>query len=136
MSQTVLITGTSTGFGKLIAQTEAAKGHQVIATMRGTEGKNKNQAEELENFGKEAAGSIEVFELDVASDDSVSTALKAISDKYDEIDVLVNNAGVGGGGITEGFSIEQFEHIMNVNVTGVHRVVKGILPMMRKKAKA
>jgi len=133
MSQTILITGTSTGFGKLIAQTAASKGHHVIATMRGVDGKNKGQAEALRKYGQESAGSIAVFEMDVATDDSVLTAIDKIKAEYKEIDVLVNNAGIGGGGLTEGFTVSQFDQIMNVNVTGVHRVVRGILPIMRKK---
>lgn len=101
--------------------------------MRGINGKNKEQATELSKYGESQLGSIEVIELDVASDASVKTAIDQISAKYDQIDVLVNNAGIGGGGLTEGFTVDQFEQIMNINVTGVHRVIKGILPIMRKK---
>jgi len=133
MNQTILITGTSTGFGKLIAETAASKGHTVIATMRGIEEKNKNQADELAQYGAKSPGSITVYELDVASDDSVSNAYNSITSDFDDIDVVVNNAGIGGGGLTEGFTVDQFEQIMNINVTGVHRVVKSVLPLMRKK---
>ena len=132
MSQTILITGTSTGFGKLIAETSAAKGHKVIATMRGINGKNKDQADQLLKYAEDQPGSIEIVDLDVSSDSSVEAAIKEISSKHAQINVLVNNAGIGGGGLTEGFTVDQFEQIMNVNVTGVHRVIKGILPMMRK----
>ncbi len=133
MSQTILITGTSTGFGKLIAQTSASKGHKVIATMRAVNGKNKEHARELAAYGDNQSGSIEVIELDVASDASVASAMDTLSSKYDKIDVLINNAGIGGGGLTEGFTVDQFEQILNINVTGVHRVIKGILPIMRKR---
>ncbi len=132
MNQTILITGTSTGFGKLIAQTSVKKGHTVIATMRDADDKNKANAEELINFSADQPGSLEVVSLDVASGESVAQALKDILSRHDKIDVLVNNAGIGGGGITEGFTTDQFEQIMNVNVLGVHRVIKGILPTMRK----
>ena len=71
MSQTILITGTSTGFGKLIAQTSAAKGHKVIATMRGSDGKNKEQADQLIKYAEDQPGSIEIMDLDVSSDSSV-----------------------------------------------------------------
>lgn len=132
MSKTVLITGTSSGFGKLIAQTSAAKGYTVIATMRGVEGKNKESAAELTKYGEGQPGSIDVMELDVASGESVASAIQHIEGKYASVDVLVNNAGIGGGGLTEGFTTDQFEQIMNVNVLGVHRMTKGILPIMRK----
>ncbi len=49
--------------------------------------------------------------LDVASDASVKSAIDELSTKYDQIDVLVNNAGIGGGGLTEGFTVDQFEQI-------------------------
>ncbi|MCK5467021.1 MAG: SDR family NAD(P)-dependent oxidoreductase, partial [Cyclobacteriaceae bacterium] len=58
--------------------------------------------------------------------------LNDILTKHNKIDVLVNNAGIGGVGLTEGFTIDQLTHIFNVNVFGVHRVTKGILPTMRK----
>ena len=120
MNQTILITGTSTGFGKLIAETSVKKGHHVIATMRGADGKNKAKAGELLKFSADQPGSLEVVDLDVASDASVSPAIKDILSRHNKIDVLVNNAGIGGGGLTEGFTTEQFDQIMNVNVLGVH----------------
>ena len=132
MNQIILITGTSTGFGKLIAQTSVKKGHTVIATMRGVDGKNKASTEELINFADGQSGSLEVVDLDVAIDTSVTQALNTILAKHDKIDVLVNNAGIGGGGLTEGFTTDQFDQIMNINVLGVHRVTKGVLPTMRK----
>lgn len=132
MSKTILITGTSTGFGRLIALTLAKNNHNVIATMREVEGKNKDKADELRKQGESLPGSIKVYDMDVASDASVKNALDLILVDNDAIDVLVNNAGIGGGGLTEGFTVNQFEQIMNVNVFGVHRVVKGILPYMRK----
>lgn len=132
MNQTILVTGTSTGFGKLIVETSLKKGHHVIATMRGAEGKNKSNAEVLIKLAKDKPGTLEVVDLDVADDTSVSNALGDILSRHDKIDVLVNNAGIGGGGLTEGFTTDQFELILNVNVLGVHRVTKGILPSMRK----
>ena len=119
MSQTILFTGTSTGFGKLIAETSAAKGYKVIATMRGSNGKNKDQADQLLKYAEDQPGSIEIVDLDVSSDSSVEAAIKEISSKHAQINVLVNNAGIGGGGLTEGFTVDQFEQIMNVNITAV-----------------
>ena len=95
MSQTILITGTSTGFGKLIAQTSASKGHRVIATMRAVNGKNEAQAKDLQAFGDSQPGSIEVLELDVASDASVKDAMELISSKYEytrRTDIIEVNA--------------------------------------------
>jgi NAD(P)-dependent dehydrogenase (short-subunit alcohol dehydrogenase family) len=132
MNHTILVTGTSSGFGKLITQTSLKKGHHVIATMRGVEGKNKARAEELIHFAADQPGSLEVIELDVSSDESVTKAIQEILKKHDKIDVLVNNAGIACSGITEGFTTAQVEQVLNVNVLGIHRVTKGILPAMRK----
>ena len=133
MSKTIIITGTSAGFGKLIAQTSVRKGYNVIATMRDADGKNRSNADELIAYSGDQPGSIDVVELDVSSDASVESAVKDILSKHDKIDVLINNAGIGGVGLTEGFTIDQLTHVFNVNVFGVHRVTKGILPSMRKQ---
>lgn len=133
MNKTILITGTSTGFGKLAAQTAAAQGNIIIATMRHTNSKNKAASDELTKFGKEQNGSIEVYDLDVADDASVANTMDEILSKHPDIDVLVNNAGLGAGGLTEGFSVEQFYQILNVNVLGIHRLTKRVLPAMRAK---
>ncbi|MCK5211060.1 MAG: SDR family oxidoreductase [Cyclobacteriaceae bacterium] len=132
MSKTIIITGTSAGFGKLIAQTSVSKGYNVIATMRDADGKNKSNADKLIEYSRDQPGSMVVVELDVSSDTSVENAINDILAKHDKIDVLVNNAGIGGVGLTEGFTTDQLNHILNVNVLGVHRVTKGVLPTMRK----
>lgn len=132
MSKTIIITGTSAGFGKLIAKTSVRKGYNVIATMRDADGKNKSNADELIEYAGNHPGNMNVVELDVSSDSSVKNAINDILAKHDKIDVLVNNAGIGGVGLTEGFTTDQLYQILNVNVLGVHRVTKGILPGMRK----
>ncbi|MEH0155120.1 SDR family oxidoreductase [Limibacter armeniacum] len=127
-SKVILITGTSSGFGNLMAKTLAAKGHHVYATMRNTEGKNfdaANQMRDLQN--------IEVIDLDVSKDKSVKKAVKAIIKEKGRIDVLVNNAGGGGIGLTESYSIEDVKHQFEVNVFGVFRVTKAVLPQMREQ---
>src|ERR1700761_4613954 len=75
MSKTILITGTSNGFGKDAAITLAKAGHHVFASMRAVAGRNKAAADELKALG------IDVVELDVTDDASVETAFKAVHDK-------------------------------------------------------
>ncbi len=130
MSKTVLITGTSSGFGKLMVQTFLTAGHTVIATMRDTEGRNKSIKDEL--LAKADPEKLAVYEMDVSSGSSVEKATQKILEDYSTIDVLINNAGFGGGGITEGFSAEQYDKMLSVNVVGIHRVTRSILPVMRK----
>lgn len=133
MSKTILITGSSTGFGKLTAQTLAKSGHQVIATMRGVEGKNATAADELKTWAKQEGVTLEVIELDVTSDSSVSQAANYVEKNYRGIDAVINNAGIYGGGLTESYSLQDFKNIFEVNVFGSLRVVHAFLPAMRKQ---
>lgn len=124
----ILVTGTSTGFGKLIVKTLVQKGHQVAATMRDVAGKNADSAKELSQL----AG-VKVYNLDVSKDDSVQKAVQQCLVDFGKIDVLVNNAGVYGGGLTEAYSIAQVQAMFDINVYGVLRMVKAVLPSMRKQ---
>ena len=126
MSKVVLITGTSTGFGKLTAITLSKAGHKVVAAMRGADGRNKAAASELA-----ALPGIDVVEMDVTSDDAVNKAVAQVLAKYGKIDVLVNNAGVSGFGLTEAYSINQVRALFEVNFYGVLRTYQAVLPSMR-----
>ena len=123
MSKKILITGCSTGFGFEAAKYLANKGHQVYATMRGTDGKNEGAATSLRDFAKSDGLKLEVLELDVTSDDSVAAAVA----KIPEVDVLINNAGVGFGGPIEAFTSKDFASQIDVNLVGAFRVAKAVL---------
>lgn len=127
MSKTILITGTSSGFGKLMALDLSKRGHKVIAVMRNKATKNALIAQELG-----AAPNIEVIEMDVTSTASVNAAIEATEKKYGQIDVLVNNAGITGFGLFEATTIEQMKNIFEVNVWGSVRNILAVLPSMRK----
>ena len=128
MDKVIVVTGTSSGFGTLMVKRFSAAGYQVAATMRGTQDKNKNVASELS-----AIANVEVFELDVADDESVKNGIAAILDRYKKIDVVVNNAAIQGTGLLEGYSLEQFHKIMNINLYGVFRMYREVLPGMRRE---
>jgi len=123
----VLITGCSSGFGKLAAVELAANGHSVFATMRDINGKNREVANELR-----ANPMIKVVELDVTSDDSVNRAVEQVVAES-PLDVVIHNAGIGVNGVTEGSTTEQFSHVMDVNLIGVHRLNRAILPQLRSR---
>ena len=127
MSKTILITGTSTGFGKLMTKTLAGEGHTVIATMRGVDGKNAASAKELA-----AIPNVEVVEMDVTSDGSVINAINKVLTRHGQIDVLVNNAAVAGFGLLEAYSLDQIRNLFEVNFYGVIRTYQAVLPSMRK----
>jgi NADP-dependent 3-hydroxy acid dehydrogenase YdfG len=127
MSKTVLITGTSSGFGRDTAETLFRAGHIVYASMRGTQGKNREVAEALGKLG------IMTVELDVSDDASVEAGVKKVLVEAGKIDVLVNNAGIGSAGVTEAFTAEQAKVIFDTNVIGLLRVTRAVLPSMRQK---
>ncbi len=124
-SKTVLVTGTSNGFGADIATTLAAAGHRVFATMRDMNGRHSAAAEALRAKG------IHTLELDVTDNASVENAFAQLLDATGgTLDVLVNNAGLAAGGISESFTPEQLSAMFDVNVFGVQRVLRAALPAM------
>lgn len=130
MNKIIFITGTSTGFGKLMTITLSKAGHTVIAGMRGIKGKNAEIAHELASLAN-----VDVVELDVTIDESVQGAVDQTLRKHGRIDVLVNNAGVSGFGLVEAFSLNQIRQMFEVNFYGVLRTYQAVLPAMRKAKK-
>lgn len=132
-TKVVLITGSSSGFGLLTARTLLEQGHTVIASMRGLDAKNKEHADSLRTFAEGKPGTLHLLELDVTSDSSVEAAIKQAYELTAHIDVVVNNAGFGVGGFAETITIPQFQKNFDVNVYGVQRVSRAVLPAMRKQ---
>ena len=122
----VLVTGASGGFGKLTVEKLLANGHQVAATMRNVESRNKDKAEALRNAGAH------IIELDVTNENSVNAAVQTAIDTMGGLDVVVNNAGVGVLGMQEHFTTEDWQKLFNINVFGVQRVNRAALPHMRQ----
>jgi NAD(P)-dependent dehydrogenase (short-subunit alcohol dehydrogenase family) len=132
-AKTILITGTSSGFGRDAAETLASQGHTVVATMRDINGKNKASADALRQLAQERGWSIHIVELDVTSDSSVEQAISVIKSQTASIDVLINNAGYFVSGISEAFTPQQVEAQFATNVFGVHRMMRAVLPTMRQQ---
>ncbi len=126
MTKTILITGASTGFGRDTAETLARAGHKVFASMRDPEAKNRAHADALRGQN------IEVVELDVTDSQSVDRAVAAVIAKAGRIDVLINNAGVAAAGVSEAITPEQATALFDVNVIGLHRVTRAVLPDFRR----
>ncbi len=129
----VLITGSSSGFGYLAAQTLARKGYSVYATMRDIEGRNAAPTEQLRAVAREENLSLEVVELDVTKDASVALAVGSVIERAGKIDVLVNNAGVMYSGVTEAYTLEQAYQQFEPNFFGVIRMNRAVLPHMRQQ---
>jgi NAD(P)-dependent dehydrogenase (short-subunit alcohol dehydrogenase family) len=128
----ILVTGASSGFGKLTAITLARAGYRVFAGMRDPQGKNAAAKDELVAQGNGHGGSVDVVDLDVTSDASVDAAVASMASKLGGIDVVVNNAGVSATGISEAFTVDQTRALYEVNVFGVQRVNRAVLPIMRR----
>ena len=128
MAKTILITGASSGFGRLTAETLAKSGHYVFAGLRTMDGKKVQVAEEFQK------NNIEVLQLDVTDQNSVDLALKRLLEiSMGELDVVINNAGMASAGISESFTPEQVRDLFEVNVFGVQRVIRATLPVLRAK---
>jgi NAD(P)-dependent dehydrogenase (short-subunit alcohol dehydrogenase family) len=131
--QVVLITGSSTGFGKLFADTLARKGHTVFATMRDPGGRNAKNASELRALAEKDSLPLYVLELDVTNDASVERAVDAAVAKAGRIDVVINNAGYYVSGLAEAVTTEQGQRLMDTNFFGPVRVNRAVLPHMRSQ---
>jgi len=131
--QVVLITGSSTGFGRLFADILARKGHTVFATMRDPEGRNAKNASEIRALAERDSLPIHVLELDVTDDDSVGRAVDAAVAKAGRIDVAINNAGYYLTGLEEAVTTEQARRLMDTNFLGPVRVNRAVLPHMRRQ---
>jgi len=124
----ILITGTNSGFGWLAANSCAALGHKVYATMRNTKGRNADKAKALVQ-----QANIEILDVEITNGKSVTDAVATILKKEGRIDVVVNNAGIYATGIAETFTEEDLDKIMDVNVKGPWRTIRAALPQMRKQ---
>ena len=134
-TRNVLITGSSSGFGLDTARLLVSNGYTVFATMRDSTDRNRPIAQALQAFAVAQTGQLHIIDLDVTSDESVDTAVQKAADLTGGIDVVVNNAGVGVGIAAYGETVTagQWQHIFDVNVIGVQRVMRAVLPVLRRQ---
>jgi len=132
-NQVVIITGASSGFGRVTAETLAHHGHTVYATLRDMTGKNQAATRELHRAAEADRTGLRVIELDVTNTDSVERAIQTVVRETGRLDVLINNAGAACVGITEGFTPEQATAQFDVNVIGIHRTTRAALPVFRRQ---
>ncbi|MEM0947768.1 MAG: SDR family oxidoreductase [Pseudomonadota bacterium] len=123
----VLITGASSGFGTLIVSDLVKAGHRVVGSMRDIAGRN---AKAVATF---KAIDVEVVEIDVTDDASVEAGVAAATKILGTVDVLINNAGVGAHGLQENFTADDFRRLFEINVFGVQRMIRAVVPGMRSR---
>ena len=118
-TQVILITGASSGFGKVTAQALAGKGYVVYGTSRRIANGN--------------IGQVRMLIADVTDENSVRSAVNRIMEEQGHIDVLINNAGMGIGGALEMATDEEISSQMDTNFMGMVRMCRAVLPIMRKQ---
>ena len=127
----ILITGASSGFGRLTAEALAKVGHTVYASMRDVAGRNAQNAAEMAEMSARDGVDLRAVELDVQSEPSTNAAVEKIVAESGRIDVVVHNAGHMMFGPAEAFTPEQYAQQYDANVLGTQRVNRAVLPHMR-----
>ena len=124
----VLITGANSGIGRDTALHLAGEGCRVWAGVRSPE-----KASGLEEAARKAGLSVEVVSMDVDDEASVRAAVAAVLEASGGIDVLINNAGIGGSGVVEDIRIDQAKGVFETNFWGVIRCTQAVLPVLRSQ---
>lgn len=125
MSKVYLITGTSSGFGRALAEAALERGEQVILTAR--------KLTDIEALAAQYKDNALAVKLDVTNPDDRQAAIKAALEKFGHVDVLANIAGQGSLGALEEFSSEQIRQQFEVNFFGLLELTREILPIMRQQ---
>lgn len=128
MDKIALITGATRGIGKQIAITLAKEGYSIVANYR-------TPNDELENLKKEIeSNNVECLMIkgDISSFEDCQKIVEHAINKFGKIDVLVNNAGITKDTLLARMKKEDFEQVINVNLTGTFNVTKNVLPYMMK----
>ncbi|MGB1490305.1 MAG: SDR family oxidoreductase [Acidimicrobiales bacterium] len=128
MGKTCIVTGANSGIGRSTAITLAKNDYTVFATMRSLE-----RGEKLREIAQELNLAIKAVELDVSDTDSVNQGINEILNQTDQIDILINNAGVGSNAVIEDVDIESDKSVFETNFWGVVRCIQAVLPTMRQQ---
>ncbi|MEM7327381.1 MAG: SDR family oxidoreductase [Pseudomonadota bacterium] len=127
--KSILVTGSSSGFGRLGVEYYARQGAKVFATMRNVP---RPEAQELRDLASSDGLDISVIEIDVTSDAQVEAGVaQALAANDGKLDVLINNAGISVGGPIEVQDMQATALIFDTNVYGCHRMARAALPSMR-----
>ena len=124
-----LVTGGSRGIGKACALELAKAGYDVIINYAGNEESAKQTVTEIEALGVKS----EAYKFDIANNEEVNTAIATIIEKYGRIDVLVNNAGITRDGLFMRMSKENWDSVINTNLTGAFNVTQPVIKLMMKQ---
>tara|TARA_B100000965_G_scaffold334467_1_gene299767 strand:+ start:5525 stop:6391 length:867 start_codon:yes stop_codon:yes gene_type:complete len=128
VGKTCIVTGANSGIGRSTAITLAKNGYTVFATMRSLE-----RGEKLRDLAQQLSLEINEVVLDVSDTDSVNQGIDEILDQTNQIDVLINNAGVGSNAVIEDVDIDSDKDVFETNFWGAIRCIQAVLPAMRQQ---
>lgn len=124
-SRVWFITGSSTGFGRLLAETVLRNGERVVATAR--------DAAKVQDLVEQYPDRARAVALDVTKPEAIEAAVEEALEAFGRVDVLVNNAGYGVNGAIEEVSEEEFEPMFQTNLYGLIRTTRAFLPRFREQ---
>ncbi|OUV77196.1 MAG: hypothetical protein CBC90_06195 [Acidimicrobiaceae bacterium TMED130] len=126
MKKTCIVTGANSGIGRSTAISLAKSGYSVFATMR-----SLKKGEKLREITRQLDLDIREIELDVSETASVQQGVGEILGQSNQIDVLINNAGIGSNAVIEDVDIESDKEVFETNFWGAVRCIQAVLPTMR-----
>jgi len=125
MKRNWLITGISSGLGKAMAEAVMKSGDFVIGTFR-----SQSQVDDFNRINSEKGYALK---LDISNVEKIDEVISSLERKFNTIDVLVNNAGMGFIGAIEETALEEARQLFEVNFFGVLKMTQALLPLMRKR---
>jgi NAD(P)-dependent dehydrogenase (short-subunit alcohol dehydrogenase family) len=131
LKKVIIVTGASSGFGRLAVEELGKAGHAVYAGIRDIAGRNALAAAQIAQLAADSGADLNVAEMDVTDDASVDAAIASVIAGRGRIDVVVHNAGHMVLGPAEAFTPDQYASVFDVNVLGAQRVNRAALPYLR-----
>ncbi|MFP4134288.1 MAG: SDR family oxidoreductase [Halothece sp.] len=128
--QKALITGASSGIGKETALAFAKAGVDLALV-----GRSQEKLDAVISEVKQYSVSVQSYQIDLAATETVKGKIKDIVSDFDGIDILVNNAGMGYTNPLSETPLEEWEQVLNLNLTSVFQCIQGVLPTMRDRAR-
>lgn len=127
--QVALVTGGSRGIGKACALELAKAGFDVAVIYAGNEVAANNTVAELKDLGSDA----QAFKVDISNEENVNAGIATVIEKYGRIDVLINNAGITRDGLFVRMNSDDWNAVINTNLSGAYYVSKPVVKLMMKQ---
>jgi 3-oxoacyl-[acyl-carrier protein] reductase len=127
-NQVAIVTGGGTGIGRGVALTLVGEGAKVVVC-----GRRKEPLEQTAKAIKKISGQGLAVQADVSKAEDVQRVVEATVDAFGPVNILINNAGIGGGGYIHEHDIDTWDRVMAVDLRGPFLFARAVLPMMREQ---